>query len=93
MWLCGPYLPNSFLEQTSKYSRMTIKFVSNAAVTRLGFRAVIEATGTTGSTREGLDEEYDDATDHYDDYASYDTARRDNLTYFYQDQVYPDYHQ
>ena len=83
MWLCGPYLPNSFLVQTSKYSRMTIKFVSNAAVTRLGFRAEIEATGTSGASRGS--EEY---LAEYEDYDNYDTARHDNLTYFYHDQYY-----
>ena len=88
MWLCGPYLPDSFLEQTSKYSRMTIRFVSNSAVTRLGFRAVIEATGTSGATRDGLDNENLGDDDTYD---NYETARHDNLTYFYQDQVYQDY--
>ena len=43
MWLCGPFLPSSFLTQTSKFRKMTVKFRSNASVTRLGFRAVINA--------------------------------------------------
>ena len=43
MWLCGPFLPSSFLTQTSKFRKMTVKFKSNASVTRLGFRAVINA--------------------------------------------------
>ena len=47
MWLCGPYLPNSFLVQRSKYKKLTFRFKSNASVTRLGFRAVVEATGTS----------------------------------------------
>ena len=47
MWLCGPYLPHSFLVQRSKYKKLTVRFKSNASVTRLGFRAVVEATGTS----------------------------------------------
>ena len=43
MWLCGPFLPSSFLTQTSKFRKMTVKFRSNDSVTRLGFRAVINA--------------------------------------------------
>ena len=43
MWLCGPFLPSSFLTQTSKFKKMTVKFRSNGSVTRLGFRAVITA--------------------------------------------------
>ena len=43
MWLCGPFLPSSFLTQTSKFRKMTVKFKSNGSVTRLGFRAVITA--------------------------------------------------
>ena len=46
MWLCGPFLPQSFLTQTSKYRRMTVKFKSNGSVTRRGFQAVVVATGT-----------------------------------------------
>ena len=46
MWLCGPYLPNSFLTQTSKYKKLTVRFKSNDSVTRLGFKAMVEATGT-----------------------------------------------
>ena len=47
MWLCGPYLPQSFQVQRSKYKKLTFRFKSNASVTRLGFRAVVEATGTS----------------------------------------------
>ena len=52
MWLCGPYLPSSFLTQTSKYSRLSVKFRSNEAVTRFGFRAVVTATGTVNDVKD-----------------------------------------
>ena len=57
MWLCGPYLPSSFLTQTSKYSRLSVKFRSNAAVTRLGFRAVITATGSVSDVKDIVNED------------------------------------
>ena len=57
MWLCGPYLPSSFLTQTSKYSRLSVKFRSNDAVTRLGFRAVITATGTVSDIEDIVNED------------------------------------
>ena len=47
MWLCGPFLPSSFLTQTSKFKKMTVKFRSNGSVTRLGFRAVITAIASS----------------------------------------------
>ena len=78
MWLCGPFLPASFKEYTSKYKRITIKFVSNANVTRLGFVANITAIGTSraGDTPLFEPEIMED----------YNTESRDNLTYFYHDQ-------
>ena len=53
MWLCGPYLPQSFLVQRSKYKKLTVRFKSNASVTRLGFRAVVEATGSSRAAEPG----------------------------------------
>ena len=47
MWLCGPFLPSGFLTQTSKFRKMTVKFRSNASVTRLGFRATIQAIASS----------------------------------------------
>ena len=82
MWLCGPYLPSSFLEQTSKFRKMTVKFVSNAAVTRLGFRAVIVATGADTAR---------DEYDNYNEYEEYEAAQRDNLTYLYHNEDYRNY--
>ena len=58
MWLCGPYLPQSFLVQRSKYKKLTVRFKSNASVTRLGFRAVVEATGSSRAAEPGEDSPY-----------------------------------
>ena len=57
MWLCGPYLPSSFLTQTSKYSRLSVRFRSNEAVTRFGFRAVVTATGTVNDVQDIVNED------------------------------------
>ena len=57
MWLCGPYLPSSFLTQNSKYSRLSVKFRSNEAVTRFGFRAVVTATGTVNDVQDIVNED------------------------------------
>ena len=59
MWLCGPFLPSSFLVQRSKFSKLTVKFKSNASVTRLGFRAEVVATGTTTRAAELAEEKFD----------------------------------
>ena len=81
MWLCGPFLPNSFLTQTSKFSKLTVGFKSNSAVTRLGFRAVIRAVGTRAQARDNSGEvDNETSTSEGLDYA---TATMDNLTYFY----------
>ena len=53
MWLCGPYLPQSFLVQRSKYKKLTVRFKSNGSVTRLGFRAVVVATGSSSRAEPG----------------------------------------
>ena len=59
MWLCGPFLPSSFLVQRSKFSKLTVKFKSNASVTRLGFRAEVVATGTNTRAAELAEEKFD----------------------------------
>ena len=52
MWLCGPFLPNSFRVQTSKFRKLQVRFKSNGSVTRLGFRAVVQATGNSRAAGE-----------------------------------------
>ena len=72
MWLCGPFLPPSFLTQTSKFSRLSVRFKSNDAVTRLGFRAVVTATGVSSDIKELIS--FDDtAEDAEDTTLGYDT--------------------
>ena len=48
MWLCGTDLPTNF-RRRSKFRKLQVRFKSNGSVTRAGFRAVVEATGTTRS--------------------------------------------